>query len=259
MGYGLNYKTIDTLSAEVPSDDGDKNAEFIVRFGRKAGRRSGGPRLGDEESDSAEFVIENVALSIKVSDSTYQGARKKLREALKKKENFSGVWTLWMHVEATGNYEKSGGYNTSEKGHATIETSFKLELVTKTKDVERVRHMSYDKELPTPFTGEFWTPSTHAEHQPLREGPAFQRMVEDWVDDGPAPGYGRLNRRKVLEENPSVWVEATTDNVETIRALQQRLGEMGQKVEEALAKKNFAKTLEAVRKGGGLLLGTGAK
>lgn len=259
MSYGYAWKTIDTLSAEVPSDEGDRSAEFIVKFGRHAARRRGGPRLGSPDTDDVSFIIENVALGLKVQDSTLQGAKAKLRALLVKKENFSGTWTLWMHVEASGSYAKSGSYNKSETGHATIDTSFHLELVTKTPTGERVRHCTLDEELPTPFTGEFSIPKTSKELERLREGPAFERMVKNWVDDPEGESNNRWrNRKEVIEEQPQVWVEATVENVETVRALQMRLGEMGEKVEQALAKKNFTATLEAVRKGSLTMLGPGA-
>lgn len=147
MSRDFAYKTIDTLMAEVPGEEGDTHEQFIVRYGRYAGRRRGGPRLGDEGTDRVSFIIENVKLGLKVEDATLTGAKAKLRKLLVKKENFSGIWTLWMHVEAKGNYAKGGNYGKTETGHATIDTSFHLELVTKTPSGERVRHMSYDKEV----------------------------------------------------------------------------------------------------------------
>jgi hypothetical protein len=229
----LNWKTIEKLEATV---SGARNSykgeryEFDVRLGR-----SGTP-LDLTGEDKERFRIENKELDIAVEADTLQEAKAKLRELLAQSEDYSGSWKLWMKVDVQGGYDGSWR---GEDATCTIQVAYVLELTTQRGgDKARKRHVSMTEPLPSPFVGEFPIPTTHKELSKLRDGPVKPVKPDRFDSD-------------------DVWVEATPEVVETIRFLQKRLGESGEMVKDALSKKRFAATLEAVRDGSARLLSEG--
>lgn len=220
----MNWKTIEKLEATV---SGARNSykgercEFDVRLGRR------GTPLCLTGDYTERFRIENKELDIAVEADTLHEAKAKLRELLARSEDYNGSWKLWIKVNVRGGQDRSWR---GESATCSIQIEYVLELTTQRGRQTRKRHVSMTTPLPEPFVGEFSIPTTHNELSKLRDGP----VKPDKPD---------------REERGDVWVEATPEIVETIRTLQKRLGESGDKVKEALSKKNFAKTLEAVREG----------
>lgn len=225
----LNWKTIDKLEARVPGADTYRGelCEFDVRFGR-----SRTPITLSSDEDPERFRIENKQYDIAVEAATLQEAKVLLREKLAASDNFSGTWKLWMKVEVSGGYDDDHGW-ISERAVCSIATQFVVELTTKQKGKTRKRSGTFRGTLPNPFTGDFPKPKTHKELSQLQEGGAVEKR-------------DRFNKDEV-------WVEATPELVETIRLLQRRLGESGDRVKEALSRKRFLATIEAVRRGDRLL------
>lgn len=227
----MNWKTIDKLEAKVPGAQNSYKGE-MCEFDVRLGRHYSPLRIdigGEQTTDDERFRIENKTLDIAVEAATLHEAKQMLREKLAGSEDFSGTWILWMGVDVTGGYDASWN---SETGDCTIKTKFVAELTTGKGKRTRKRHMDIKENLPDPFVGEFWRPTTHKELSRLREGGVL------------------ANRRSAKDE---VWVEVTPELVETVRRLQRKLGESGEAVKEALSKKRFLETLETVRSGGRLL------
>jgi len=231
----LSWKTIDKLEAKVPGAHNSykgETCEFNVMLGR-----SYSPLQidvgGNQTEDDERFRIENKTLDIAVEAATLREAKQLLREKLAASEDFTGTWKLWMHVNAFGGSDISSGRYGEERAHCTIDVKYVVELTTGRGKSLRKRNVHLMAPLPSPFTGEFPVPKTHKELARLQNGGAVEKR-ERWNKD-------------------EVWVEATPELVETIRLLQKRLGESGDKVQEALSKKRFMETLEAVRNGNRLL------
>lgn len=228
----LQWKTIDKLGAKVPGATGyHRNGlvEFDVRLGRPQS-----PLRIDVADDSERFRIENKEYDICVEASTLHEAKQLLRAKLAASDDFTGTWSLWMKVETRGGFDPEN-YRSAEQADCVIEVRYVVQLVTVNGDrTKRARHMSIQQSLPVPFTGEFWKPTTHAELSRLTDGPAVGRR-------------GEHNKNEV-------WLEATPQLVETIRALQRRLGASGEAVTAALSAQRFRQTIAELQ-AGKLLLG----
>lgn len=224
----LNWKTIDKLETIVPGAKTYRGelCEFDVRLGRP------GTPLSLTGKDVERFRIENKEFDIAVEADTLQEAKNLLREKLASSDNYEGTWKLWLRVDASGGHDEDSHFG--ESANCSISMEFVVELTTRGHQGQtRRRHMQMPGTLPHPFTGDFPKPTTHKDLSHLREGPAIGKRDEYNKDE--------------------VWAEATPELVETIRLLQRRLGESGKQVEDALSRKRFKETLEAVRTGGRLL------
>lgn len=227
----MNWKTIDKLEAKIPGADTYRGelCTFEVRLGRHT------TPLYLSEKYEEKFRIENKQYEIAVEAPTLHEAKEKLRDLLAASDNYSGKWSLWLKIDVSGGCDKSWR---GEEATCTIRMEFIAELTTKKNGNVRKRHVSLAEQLPRPFTGEYWKPTTHKELSNLCDGPAK-----------PKPGS--------YSDPYDVWIEATPEIVKTVRILQSRLGESGEKVKDALSKKRFLETIESVCSGGTLLLGTG--
>lgn len=231
----LNWKTIDKLEAKVPGVEGNYRGwtEFDVKLGRAYSPLR--IDIGDDDSeDSERFAIENKTLDIRVEGKTLREAKQRLREKLAASDDFNGKWTLWMKVDADGGYAPGHIRNSDEYASCTIRVEYYLQLVSGKAGKRRARHMALREALPTPFTGEFAIPTTHKELSRLQSG-GLPPQRDTWNKD-------------------DVWVIATPELVETLRALQRRLGESGAQVQQALSLKKFSETIKAVQEGHGQLL-----
>lgn len=228
----MNWKTIDKLEAKVPGAENSYKGE-MCEFNVLLGRHYSPLRIdigGNETKDDERFRIENKTLDIAVEAPTLHEAKQLLREKLAASDDFSGTWKLWMNVDVEGGYHDL--HYAEEVATCRIRVRYVVELSTGPKSKPRKRHMQIKGKIPAPFTGTFPVPTAHKELARLQNGGAVE--------------CGRLNKDEV-------WVEATPELVKTIRLLQRRLGESGDKVEEALSKKKFLETIEAVRSSGRLL------
>ena len=233
----MNWKSFDKLETAVPGAPSSVTnyrgkVEFDVRFGRYNSPLSlTGP-------DKERFRIEHKELDIAVEADTLTEAKELLRAKLAASEDFTGTWVLWMHVDVSGGYdgddERTWG---TENAVCQIQVKYYAELTTGSGSNLRRRHMELRGRLPQPFTGEFWRPTKHKDLSRLREGAAKPTK----------------HSRPHTYEPDEVWAEATPELVETIRTLQRRLGESGDKVKSALSKKRFLETIDQVRSGGRLL------
>lgn len=226
----LNWKTIDKLEAKVPGAENSYKGEWC-EFDVKLGRPSSPLRLdlgGDDDPEEAErFRIENKTLDIAVEASSLSEAKKLLREKLAASEDFSGTWKLWMHVDVHGGLDLDQRWG-RESADCTISVDYVVELTTGNGKKVKKRHTHLPGHLPQPFEGKFPVPTAHKELSRLKDGPAVPKR-ESWNKD-------------------EVWIEATPELVETIRTLQRRLGESGEKAAEALSKKKFFETIELLHK-----------
>lgn len=227
----LNWKTIEKLEAKVPGQEKTSVSNYrgMVEFTIQIGRYS--TPLGLIGEDKERFRIENKELDIAVEAATLGEAKQLLREKLAASEDYSGTWKLFVCVDVDGGFSDGSNYG-EEYSTCTIKTRYFVELSTKGGGKTRKRHMHLTSQLPNPFVGEFPKPATHKELSRLREGPAI----------------GDHERK-----SGDMWIEATPELVATLRALQTRLGESGDRVREALSKKKFLDTIASLQSGGRLL------
>lgn len=242
-----SWKTIDTIKVHLhdPKKYDDKTpyherltdvhglTEFKLLWARSLGYEGS---ASDTPEEKELFAIENKLLGVRFEGPSVNDVKRQLQTFLKSAQSLEGKWSLWVHVQTHGGYADGN----RGSGSADISTEFYAHFVT----LEgKTKHISYEGDVPDPFTGEWKPPSSYRELAWLREGlPDCAQRETRWGG-------------KKKADEMDTYLEATPEIVNTIRQMQKRLGAFGEEVRERLKPKNIKKTLTEVQAGRMNLLG----
>lgn len=246
----LSWKTIDTIKVYMhdpasfghPSRVANTNdeVEFQLRYGRRV--FDGGQRLDDGGVSEEKFRIENKPLGLEFEGDSIQDVRDHLRAFLDTTQDLRGTWELWVEVNTSGGYDVSTGRR-GESGSALIGVSYWAIFTTPTGEK---RHLSYEGDVPDPFTGEWKQPASYKDLRWLRKG-----LPDAFSDE---TYYG--GRKKTDDEMKAVML-ATPEIVQTLRFMMRRLGGFGEEVRKSLLPRNIQKTIGLIQSGQVSLLESG--